>query len=278
MYEPWYTVAVLSCIEEHNLCNPALPNMTCSQFAPTSFALNTSISSQIFANLQLSPRQRTTTSRLLASSLIPFNLGTMVSMMGNPLIASKTLDDSIQLKNLPQNHWRSEVGRWFSINLSLIQSGFVEYVTGPADPTYRQNFTTANFTRASEDCANQVFRNAIGVQNFNLAAISIVMVIGLCFIGLGLTLESLVGWFQKRVLSDDTARLRWLLDGFLQQQRLAYEAVGVTHWQNLCGAIPTTDETSFPPIDSCKRDPLHPRLYHSTKTKAATRETNVSKA
>jgi hypothetical protein len=251
-------------MEEHNLCNPALPNRTCLQFAPTSIALNASIASQIFANLELSPRQRTTTGRLIAGSLIPFNLGTIVSMMSNPLIASTTLDDSLQLKNLPRNHWRSEVGRWFSINLSLIQSGFIEYVTGPADPTYRQIFAASYFTGAGEDCTNQVFRNAVGVRNFNLAAIIIVTVTGLCFIGLGLTLESLVRWFQKRVLSDDTARLRWLLDGFLQQQRLAYEALGVAHWQNSCGDIPTTDETSFPPID--RRDPLHPRLCNFTKT------------
>lgn len=278
-YAPWHTVAVLSCIEESFLCNPALSELLglrCLSFDPMSLASSTSNMSRAFTNLRMSPRQMSTAERLLAGSILSFRLGTMVNSMSSPLLASRTVDNGDQVAQLPPGHWRAEVGRWFSINLSLMQAGFVEFAAGPLDPAYREKFVTYDRTGAAEDCASQVFRNAPGVRNFNLTAVIIVIAIGVCLIAVGLAIESLVGWFQRRSQRDDGARLRWLLDGVFQQQRLAYEAAGVEHWRDAAESIPTTDQALFPSIDS--RDPLHPRLHHVTQTEVAATQETVSGA
>ncbi|KAK0704535.1 hypothetical protein B0H67DRAFT_591615 [Lasiosphaeris hirsuta] len=56
------------------------------------------------------------------------------------------------------------------------------------------------------------------------------------------------------------SRLQWLLDGIFQQQRLAYETVGVGGWRDADTKVPTTDEDDFAGIDAS--DMSHPRLQH----------------
>jgi hypothetical protein len=73
--------------------------------------------------------------------------------------------------------------------------------------------TTNNRTgTVAEDCASRVFCFAPGVRIFNLTAVIIDVIVGLCLIAVRLSIEPLVEWFQRRSLREDCPRLRWLLD------------------------------------------------------------------
>jgi hypothetical protein len=256
-YLPSRAVAVMGCVEEQELCNPAIrspgePRGRCRRFTQKSPV------KELLESLELErPAQLAVTQRLLAS-LLGNSLRDMAWTLSQPIVASKTLNFGRQYAQLPDSQWRAEVGRWFSISLIRIQSAFVESVTGPADPALQQHLLLFNDTDGLQDCARQRVRNVAGVRNFHAAAILIVVVLGVCVIAVGSTLDTVVAWCQRRLRVGEAGRLRWLLDGLFQQQRLAYEAVGVGGWRDTDTQVPTTQEDDFPSIDAS--DLSHPRL------------------
>ena len=263
-YLPSRAVAVMGCVEEQELCNPTIRSSPgeeeqrgrrCRRFTQKSPV------KQLLESLEMErPAQLAATQRLLAS-LLGNSLRDMAWTLSQPVAASKTLNFGRQYAQLPDDQWRAEVGRWFSVSLVRIQSAFVESVTGPADPALRRHLLLFNDTDGLRDCARQRVRNVAGVRNFHAAAILVVVVLGVCVVAAGSTLDAAVAWCQRRLGVGEAGRLQWLLDGLFQQQRLAYEAVGVGGWRDVDTQVPTTttrEEDGFPGIDAS--DLSHPRL------------------
>ena len=64
--------------------------------------------------------------------------------------------------------------------------------------------------------------NVSGYQNFSTLGVLIILVVGVSLVGLGLGIDTAVGWLQQRV-GKHFERLTWISDGYLQLQRMAYE-------------------------------------------------------
>jgi hypothetical protein len=182
---------------------------------------------------------------------------------GDVLLASKTVDsDGMQYAELPLTQWQSEVGRWFSISLILLQMGLLEGVTGPQDPLMRKFFLRYNSTDKIADCQRQRFRNAVDARNFNLTALIVVLVLGCIIIALGLTIDTAVGLIQKMSRRGTRLRYHWLIDGLFQQQRLAYEAADVRPWLDTDTYVPVS-HAGIPPVDFSGAS--QPQFCHSTE-------------
>jgi len=241
IYLRFRPVTILACVEEHELCNPTLSGSArCSKFTPAVY--NTGH----FTTLQFNPSQNATAIRL-GVSILNTDLSNIAWMLSQPILASKTILGSTQYGQLPKNQWRSEVGRWFSISLNVIQTGLVEFVTGPSNSRLTQYVTKIDGTDAAADCKQQRIRNVAGVRNFNIVAVVIVVALGLVMIVVGLSIDTIIGWVENRLKRGYKRHLSWTLDGIFQQQRLVLEAAGVGGWTHINTDIPTTVKQSFSP-------------------------------
>jgi hypothetical protein len=241
IYLPFQPVTILACVEEHELCNPTLSGSArCSRFTP---AVD---NDALFTTLQFKPSQNATATRL-GVSMLPTDLSNIAFMLSQPILASKTILSGGQYGKIPKDQWRAEVGRWFSISLNVIQTGLVEFVTGPSNAGLRQYVTEISGADAAADCKRQRIRNVASVRNFNVVAVVIVVTLGLVIIAVGLSIDTVVGWVENRLKRGYKRRLSWIIDGIFQQQRLVLQAAGIGGWSDTDTDIPTTVEQSFPP-------------------------------
>lgn len=245
IYVPSDPIRVLSCIEENKICNPA--NGVCTMITPGSNP------GTVVYKLDLNTAQSGTFQRLM-SQLIPLDLSFVAQRIPNPLLASRTVMDGRQQAKLPNDQWRAELGRWFSVNLQLIQAGMIQTVTRPAELADLITFRSlADDPVWLADCGRQRVRNAIGVVNFNFSALIAVLVVGGVIIIAGLGVDKAVGFFQKRFDRGAQPRTWWLLDGIFQLQRLAYQGIGVGPWDDIDKDIPTTSAAHLPVVHTAEQ-------------------------
>ena len=237
-------VRIISCIEEHELCNPRAPSLSeCRKFAPVDnpFAIASALS--------LNERQNGTALRV-AINLIRQDLSQVVNFApGDVVMAGKTVLNSEQYGILPADQWRREVRRWFAMALYLMQSDAVQFSTPQADATLAPFFKTITDEPWLTSCKNQRVRNMEGIRNFNFLAIVLILSIGAVVIVVGGFIEPFAGLLRRVSGRDEDRALTWVFDGVLQLQRLAYGAVGVEKWQPGVADVPTTDEKVWPVLD-----------------------------
>ncbi|MBE3047353.1 hypothetical protein IMZ48_33525 [Candidatus Bathyarchaeota archaeon] len=232
-------VSILGCIEELEVCNPATAG---APVCVTSTGLLDPDHPTSLESLHLIGEQMATLTRLLT-----ILSGTTFAFTSISFLASRSLFLGVQFAELSSTHWRLEVSRWFSIGLAMAQQGFVDSVTSPGDPQLKEGFRELAGMEAS--CKRQIVRNAVGFQNFNMQAIVLVLALGGATIVLGLTIDVIVGLFQRRFLRDSQGWVHWTLDGVFQLQRLAYRGAGVGSWRDEDTYIPTVGGGPLPPID-----------------------------
>ncbi|KAL5610921.1 hypothetical protein FOBRF1_007038 [Fusarium oxysporum] len=240
-YRPTRFVTILGCIEEYEICNPALPKGSrCSSFTP---ALGVNRLTQL---LRLTQTQAATFTRLV-DIMLTGNIGSVAYLLsGQAFLAYKTFQGGIQYGTLPVDQWRAEAGRWFSITLSMIQEALVEFVTGPSEASIREQLLETTDSGLLANCKLQRIRSADGVRNFNLVAVVTVAVVGFIITIISLVIDSAV-WRCERWVRDDYQRHQyWLLDGLFQIQRLGYEAAGMRNWHGVQTEIPITEEKCVP--------------------------------
>ena len=236
MWQPieHYLPSILGCIEEQEFCNPV--DGRCKRFNH-----DTNLT-ELYASLAYSRGQMASATRIVDSASVGSNLGFLVNMLadGDAVLASNTLWEGSQMAQLPVTQWKSEVGRWFSLSLILLQMGLIEDVTGPQDPELRASWVLRNHTDLIRSCERQRFSNAVDARNFNLSAIIAVLLAGSVIIILGFTIDTLVGFIQRIFRSTTKARYEWTMDGLFQQQRLALQAAGVEPWYDVDTVVPVS--------------------------------------
>ncbi|KAK0641330.1 hypothetical protein B0T16DRAFT_461405 [Cercophora newfieldiana] len=233
-FAPRNPMSVLGCTEEHEVCNP-------SESGPNRCMMMTRKPSNatVIERLKLNPSQAATI--LILRTELERNLfRNYVSSLNPQLIATNGLirgtRNYLQYLALPKDHWRAEVSRWFDINLIMLQSAFVDYVTGPDEPAVipmlippeKDTNTTAEIREElRRTCERQIVRNVNGVRNFNLRAILWVVGPGFAIIMLGFTIDSLAGWAQGLLRKGEARRALWIKDDMLQPKRdgQVYESV-----------------------------------------------------
>ncbi|KAF4461234.1 Cytochrome P450 [Fusarium albosuccineum] len=247
-YTHFSAFKTLMCVEEQELCNP-------NTHRCVKFTRSTNLHDFI-PDLELSEAQRQTAVRIVLF-VTTYHLSYVASRLPTQLLASMTVLLRRQEMYLPKDQWRKEVSRWFSIVLHLLQTEFIEYVSGPSDPARLPFYNSV--LGEIDDCKKQRISNAPGFRNFDAVALITVLVAGGVIILFGLSVDTVVGYVQKKLRRGEHLRLGWLLDGVFQQQRLAFEAAGVGPWVDVDKVVPMTDEKHFPSVDL--QDPLYPTLY-----------------
>lgn len=241
LYAPTRDVTIVGCVEQHQICTAA---ETRNQYCTTPSSL-TSTNNQV-ASLDLNPRQRATATRILFNVIGVDMAFVASSLQGDALLASRTIFQGAQQNSLPSTQWRDEISRWFSIALILLQEGVVQYVTGPSRPEWAAYVSNDASPAEREECATQRIRLTSSQQNFSMTGIVVVLVVGALIIALGLSIDTLAAWLQRHVPKGGQRRAAWVLDGVYQQQRLAFEGLGVRDWEGVGDEIPTSGRGEFP--------------------------------
>jgi hypothetical protein len=238
-YRPAQPVSILGCRAEQQLCNPILSGTEqCVHFTPSTNR------STLYSSLRLNQEQAATSKRLL-TAIANHDLENILWSLPQPLIASRTVAQSGQYALLPQEQWKRELKRWFSIELTSVQLSLVESVTGSA-PYEIEVRPQGNESDVWNSCECQTVYRVPGVRNFNFTAIITVIVLGSVIIMVGLMIDTVVGRTQRSSENGTKKRAQWVLDSNFQQQRLAYEAAMVGGWTDTDTIIPTNSVRKFP--------------------------------
>lgn len=241
LYNASTTLSILGCMEQYEICNPANPgDPVCMVYKHSTDASYNPFT--VVKPLGLSETQLATFIRLDA---IQFGTNLAPVAATSLFLASRTILSGFQWAALPSTQWRLEVSRWFSEGLALIQQGFVDSATMLDNDAL--DFPQLSGTAAS--CKHQIVRNVTGLQNFNMLAIVMVLVLGSIIIVLGLTIDSIVGYIQRRFPGASEGWVYWTLDGVFQLQRLAYRGAGVRSWRDEDTYIPIVDARTLPGVD-----------------------------
>ncbi|KAI9812584.1 MAG: hypothetical protein M1827_004573 [Pycnora praestabilis] len=224
---------VLACVEQHQVCNPALPSKTGCTSLTGILLVN-----DLLSSLDLNDRQLATVELLrqaLGSNLVNDVTQTLET---SSLLATNTLSGIVSA-GLPKNQWTIEVSNWFAIVMANSQRLVVEYATGPSNLAYMKYVQEPTTTEGQTMCTNMKIRST-GHISFSILALAVVFAIGIVIIGISIVLDSVVGYIQNWKKKGEYRRMNWILDGTLQLQRMAYEGNGLGTWQNCADEIPVT--------------------------------------
>lgn len=87
-------------------------------------------------------------------------------------------------------------------------------------------------------CERVIVRNANGYLSFSILGISVILVVGSVLIGLGIYIDTLVGYAMVRFRWKENKRVHWAADGDLQLLRLAFEGFGQGEWKGKTDPVP----------------------------------------
>ncbi|KAL9619149.1 MAG: hypothetical protein Q9160_006239 [Pyrenula sp. 1 TL-2023] len=163
---------------------------------------------------------------------------------------------------LPDNQWQIEVENWHNIFKATLQGSAVESAVGPSDPgTLKYFWHPATSEQRQQFCKNQKIHSTAHT-NFSVLQLSIVLILGGLIIIIGLTLEDLVFWIDKRRKVVKHSRLEWSTNDVLQTQRLAHEELGIGPWKECAGArsVPVLVEKGQLLAVLNLSNPMHPIL------------------
>ena len=229
-------LTVMGCIDQYQICNPAMPGTDGCTPLGTIDALLDAADNIGLNNYQLST-QDTINIAMRESNMFNSVFGRGASA----LKAQSTVFERFQDAQLPNNQWQIEASGWFAVSLASLQQALVEIATGPVDIVssggYVESFSNPY---DQEICNRQMIRNVNGYQNFSTLGVGFVLIVGAILIILGWVIETVGGFVQKSLLKKDYARLAWISDGYLQLQRLAYEGAGYVNWEGCVNYVPVS--------------------------------------
>lgn len=233
LYAPAYYVNAMGCIEQHRFCNPTVTNLC----TPYTAYLNFQNIPGPLTTLNYNPTQLATAERIASGLEMTLTFNSVNNRRGAALLASQTVSDLLQTKNLPVDQWRIEVENWFAVSLAKLQQGILEFAGGPLDPEivpYVQFPADADTARL---CYNQLVQLPSGYMNFDFGAILIVTLIGIFVFGVGMVFEWVAEqcirkWGRGRGLTE------WREAGPFQLLKRIYAAQDISGWENEEGDFP----------------------------------------
>jgi hypothetical protein len=240
-------VYVMGCIDQYQICNPTEPGpdgetARCTPLGPQS-ALSTAT-----LNIGLNAYQYHTAETLDMSMLSASMFYAVIGRGSSALRTSETVFSSagqIQVAQIPNNRWQSELSGWFAISLTSLQQALFEKASGPTNVVNQGGTIISPGPKESLGqrlCNNQMIRNVSGYQNFSTLGVAIILIFGTSLVILGWTIDIVVGFVQRRFFKRHFARLSWISDGYLQVQRMAYEGAGYTGWKYCADEVPVSDD------------------------------------
>ncbi|OCL08920.1 hypothetical protein AOQ84DRAFT_388517 [Glonium stellatum] len=230
--------SVLGCTFQVQFCNPNLPEDT--RCEPLRGLIDSTYPT---SNLWHNEGQRNTAAwvnKVLEQGL--FTISSIPEYIGvTTLTARYGLVYGLQ-GPLPDNQWQLEAAHFVGASMASLQGAFVEAANGPPTTQLKEFQYQPNDTQSHFMCTNQKIISTL-YSSFNVLGLSIIIGLGSIIILLDLTLEPLIGAYQKRHLGSyqyTYARLEWHTNSILQLQRLAHEQIGAGTWLRADGETPVT--------------------------------------
>lgn len=230
-FTPEYYTNVLACIDQYQVCPANKDRQYCSALSGI-YQLGKTLFDQDLNAAQLA------TARRIVS--LGASLGTYASVAGRrsaALLASLSVVEDTQVKVLPTDQWRLEVGQWFATSLAKLQQGAIDFAVGPQEPSLNQYVQRPTDSALASQCYSQKIRLPSGSSNFHFGAIIIILCIGVPLWLIGTFIDSIVQSILK-MLDEEARYLGWILDGTTQLQRLAYLAAGYGSWERVQEELP----------------------------------------
>ncbi|KAG8526380.1 uncharacterized protein KY384_000373 [Bacidia gigantensis] len=166
-YLPDYTVGVLACADQFQLCNPV--NNKCTNLTAVSTLQNES------RNLLLNEVQAFTLTDIFYTMVNGRTYNNVQSRGANSLRVTDTLSGSTFTQiGLPDNQWTIEVTNLFAVSMARMQQEIINYATGPSYSSQGLEFVKGEKTI----CERQKIRSASGYISFSVLGVSIILVLG----------------------------------------------------------------------------------------------------
>jgi hypothetical protein len=195
-------------------------------------------------NIGLNKEQAAAATRI---SLLSYDAILFSSVAGMSAASLKAQDKAYNLASdgLPDNQWQIEVVGWFEMSLATIQDRIIDYAYKDfeAVPDNAKLVIPSQSPELLAMCDQQIVRNVGSYQSFSMLGLGIIVVIGSIIILLSLCLETVVAFFQRRCCRGRQMHKwkRWQLDSILQQQRLAFQGLGLGgEWLKCEEQVPVT--------------------------------------
>jgi hypothetical protein len=269
-WTPNRPVSVLGCTEQHQFCNPNVPqNSGCTPLT------NFNGAAKAAQKLPFNAWQSNVAKRLVGAS----SFTTLSTYLATRRVSALAATELVQLNPnpyspaLPANQWTTEVTGWHMATMAMLQELLVESTTGPSNTSAATEVQRPDSKEGLQICDSQKIRRT-DYSSFNLAALVVVIVLGGLIICTNMCLSLVTGHIQRRKDKGDHRRLAWILDSTLQLQRMAHEGQGIGSWSGGAGEVPITQYGERLGIVS-PSDPDHPTLV---KAKDDTEKADTSPA
>ncbi|KAL9624396.1 MAG: hypothetical protein Q9160_001358 [Pyrenula sp. 1 TL-2023] len=223
--------SVLGCTEQYQICNPTVPpQQGCS---PLDGGPQTGLSSPTSAT----DREKATNWGFEVYSITAL----LQTLQSTALTARLSFSEGSQAQ-LPADQWQKEVEYWHYIWLASLQATVVDTAVGPQNPDILKEFWAKPENHVERYlCKNQKIVST-AYTNFSTMWLIIVLLVGTSIILLEQSVETIVGWLERRKMIK-TSTAEWFGNGTLQLQRLAHEELGFGDWEGCGGkAIPITQK------------------------------------
>jgi hypothetical protein len=225
----------MGCMEQHRFCNPTVPDLC----TPYTAYLNFQDIPGPLTTLSYNPTQLATAERIASGLEMTLTFNSVNNRRGAALLASQTVSDLLQTKNLPVDQWRIEVENWFAVSLAKLQEGILEFAGGPLDPEIVPYVQFPVDTDTARLCYNQLVQLPSGFVNFDFGAILIVTFLGIFFLVVGMVLEWVAKWCIQK-WGRGRGLKEWLEDGQFQLLKRMYAAQNISGWENEKDYFPIT--------------------------------------
>jgi hypothetical protein len=233
------------CSEQHQFCNPNLQDegTGCTPLTGRTVTQQ-SLEADHGQSIGLTDIQWATTHRLL-QSINEFTLSAALKYLGAPsMLAQNGLDtldyfSGFASESLAVDQWRYEIINWHNDTLANMQRWVIDYVYGPENHFDRIYIVPPATPEEQAMCFNQRARFPEALS-FDGVGILVILVMGSVIIVTNICLPFVVGFIQKHLRKGTYRRSVWILDEYLQLQRMAYEGAGLGSWRRRESLVPLT--------------------------------------
>ena len=175
------------------------------------------------------------------------------------LRASETVYGGIQVAQLPDTQWMTDVSDWFAVSMAKLQQKTVQHATGPAYVPSGWALVKPRNKAEQNLCNNQKVRSQSGTTSFSVVGLAIILAVGGLLILAHLFLDILMEYIRRKWQWNEYKSLQWTLDGKFQLQRLAFEEAGQGTWSGGTSFVPVTKKGNRIGVPRGV-DVRHPRL------------------
>ena len=225
---------VLGCAERYQICPTATETSLCTALDSRSHVY------QQIHYIGLNQAQFTTAELVLNISETANVFTSVFPISSTALVARDRVIQDLISEGLPNYQWQLEASNLFEISLARLQEAVMDFASKSYPFVTGQNLIPPSPDQEKYICHNQKIRDIGGYESFTVAAILIIVIVGLFLLILGATIDSCFETVQRRFGWKPHKMMQWITDGNFQLQRIAMSESGYGSWRGAMDEIPVT--------------------------------------